>query len=220
MTLFLFGCTVINGNKPCEVQKMNIKHTLETAMGPAADIRLNDINVNPDSIRAVLINEVVPENPDDDFYGKTGKLYLSTVIPLFQKAGLNVNGINDILNMGIYITNAVKTPKAEYAVKKSEMEKSLPWLQKELALFKNVKVIMLMGDVSKKMFNQITKKHLKKNAVPSGATYKIRQTPFYTAGIRVMPSYILTGGNILIEKSKCTMIAEDLKTMSEIIRTD
>ena len=77
---------------------------------------------------------------------------------------------------------------------------------------------MLMGDVSKKMFNQITKKHLKKNAVPSGATYKIRQTPFYTAGIRVMPSYILTGGNILIEKSKVAMAAEDIATMAEIIQ--
>ncbi len=197
---------------------MNIKHTLEKALGPTADIRLNDADINPENIRAVLISEVVPENPDDDFYGKTGELYLSTTIPLFQKAGLDVNGISDILNMGVYITNAVKTPKTKYAIEKSEMDKSLPWLEKELSLFENVKVIMLMGDVAKKMFNQISKKYLKKNAVPSGATYKIRQTPFYAGSIRIMPSYILTGGNILIEKSKCTMIAEDLKTMYEIIR--
>ncbi|MBQ5771718.1 MAG: uracil-DNA glycosylase, partial [Clostridia bacterium] len=126
--------------------------------------------------------------------------------------------ISDLLNSGVYITNAVKTPKTEYAIEKGEMEKSLPWLEKELSLFPNVRVIMLMGDVAKKMFNQIAKKHTKKNAIPSGATYKIRQTPFYTGGIRVMPSYIITGGNILIEKSKCAMISEDLKTMSEIIR--
>lgn len=197
---------------------MNIKRMLEEALGASGDLRLNAIDVNPESIRAVLINEVVPENPDDDFYGKTGELYLSTTIPLFQRAGFEVSNINDILNSGIYITNAFKTPKTEYAIEKGEMEKSLPWLEKELSLFPNVKVIMLMGDVAKKMFNQIVKKHTKKNAVPSGATYKIRQTPFYVGSIRVMPSYIITGGNILIEKSKCAMIQEDLTAMSEIIK--
>lgn len=197
---------------------MNIKLSLEEALGAAGDLRLNDIDIDTGSIRAVLINEVVPENPDDDFYGKTGELYLSTTLPLFRKAGFEAESISDLLNSGVYITNAVKTPKTEYAIEKGEMEKSLPWLEKELSLFPNVRVIMLMGDVAKKMFNQIAKKHTKKNAIPSGATYKIRQTPFYTGGIRVMPSYIITGGNILIEKSKCAMISEDLKTMSEIIR--
>lgn len=197
---------------------MNIKNALEKALGPNDDLRLNDLDIHPESIRAILINEVVPENPDDDFYGKTGKMYLSTTLPLFKRAGFEANGINDILNSGVYITNAVKTPKSGYAIEKSEMEKSLAWLEKEISLFPNVRVIMLMGDVAKKMFNQITKKHTKKNAVPSGATYKIRQTPFFVGSIRVMPSYIITGGNILIEKSKCAMIEEDLKAMSEIIK--
>ncbi len=196
---------------------MNIKHTLEEALGPSGSIRLNDMDINPEGIRAVLINEVVPENPDDDFYGKTGELYLSTTLPLFKRAGFEVNSISEILDSGIYITNAVKTPKTGYAIAKSETEKSLPWLEAELSLFKNVKVIMLMGDVAKKMFNQIVKKHTKKNAVPSGATYKIRSMPFFVGEIRVMPSYIITGGNILIEKSKCAMIQEDLKAMAEII---
>ena len=33
-----------------------------------------------------------------------------------------------------------------------------------------------------------------------------------------MPSYIMTGGNILIEKSKVAMAAEDIAAMLEIIR--
>jgi hypothetical protein len=33
----------------------------------------------------------------------------------------------------------------------------------------------------------------------------------------VFPSYIMTGGNILIEKSKFAMAADDIKKMMEII---
>lgn len=197
---------------------MNIRQELESRLGPAGAIRLNDVDVDPLSIRAVLINEVVPADPAQDFYGASGEEYLSTTIPLFQKAGLPVAGIGDILAMGVYITNAVKTPKTAYAIEKPQLEESLPWLEQELALFSNVKVIMLMGDVAKKMVNIIVRKTTKKNVIPSGATYKLRATPFYHREIRVMPSYIMTGGNILIEKSKVRMAAEDIAQMAEIIR--
>lgn len=94
----------------------------------------------------------------------------------------------------------------------------LPYLEAELSLFPNVKVIMLMGDVAKKAFNMITKKATKKNVVPTVSTYKLRTTEIYYKGIRVMPSYIMTGGNILIEKSKVAMATEDIATMLEIIK--
>ena len=197
---------------------MNIRQTLESRLGPQAHIRLNDIDVDPARIRAILINEVVPEDPAQDFYGASGEMYLSTTLPLFQRAGLPVKTIGDLLEMGVYITNAVKTPKDGYTVEKATMEESLPWLEAELALFPDVKVILLMGDVAKKMFNQIARKTAKRNPIPSGATYKLRATPFFWGDIRVMPSYIITGGNILIEKSKAAMVAEDLREMAEIIK--
>ena len=75
-----------------------------------------------------------------------------------------------------------------------------------------------MGDVAKKAFNMITKKATKKNAIPSVSTYKLRSGEIYYEGIRVMPSYIMTGGNILIEKSKVTMATEDISIMLEIIK--
>lgn len=196
---------------------MNIKQALESQLGSQPCIRLNDINIDPAGIRAVMINEVVPEDPAQDFYGASGEMYLSTTIPLFRKAGLTVEGIGEILERGIYLTNAVKTPKTGYTIEKDSMEQSLPWLEKELALFPHVKVIMLMGDVAKKMFNQIARKTAKRNPIPAGATYKLRATPFYWGEIRVMPSYIMTGGNILIEKSKAAMVAEDIRTMAELI---
>lgn len=197
---------------------MNVRQALEARLGPAGSLQLNDIDLDPAAIRAIMINEVVPADPAQDFYGSSGQEYLSTTIPLFRKAGLMVESIQDILDMGVYITNAVKTPKTAYAIEKSSMEESLPWLEAELALFPEVKVIMLMGDVAKKMFNQIARKTTKRNVIPSGATYKLRATPFYFGEIRVMPSYIMTGGNILIEKSKVTMAAQDIAAMAEIIK--
>lgn len=197
---------------------MNIKAALETKLSSKSGICLNNIEIDPLTIKAVMINEVVPSDPSQDFYGAPDAGYLKTTLPLLQGAGAEVTSIQDVLQMGIYITNAVKTPKTASAIEKSSIENSLPYLEAELSLFPNVKVIMLMGDVAKKAFNMITKKASKKNAVPAVSTYKLRNSEIYYEGIRVMPSYIMTGGNILIEKSKVTMATEDIATMLEIIR--
>ena len=197
---------------------MNMKRELEMKLGKANGIYLNDIEIDPFTIKTVMINEVVPSDPLQDFYGASDADYMKTTIPLFQGAGTEVSSIQDILQMGIYITNAVKTPKTEYAIDKSSIENSLPYLEAELSLLPNLKVIMLMGDVAKKAFNMITKKSTKKNVIPAVSTYKLRNSEIYYKGIRVMPSYIMTGRNILIEKSKVTMATEDIATMLEIIK--
>lgn len=197
---------------------MNIQNELEAKVGRRSSIYLNNIEIDPLMIKAIMINEVVPSDASQDFYGVPDADYLKTTIPLFQGAGAKVNSMQDILQMGIYITNAVKTPKTEYAIEKSSIEDSLPYLEAELSLFPHVKVIMLMGDVAKKAFNMITKKATKKNVVSDVSTYKLRTTEIYYNGIRVMPSYIMTGGNILIEKSKVAMATEDIATMLEIIK--
>lgn len=196
---------------------MNVKEVLQQFVEGATDLRFNNVEVTPETIHAIMINEIVPSHPEEDFYGKSDAAYMTTTIPLFRKAGIEVDSVQDILNKGIYITNAVKTPKTEYAVPKESIEESLPYLERELALFPNVKVIMLMGDVAKKAFNMISKKVTKKNAVPSVSTYKLRNTEILYNGIRIIPSYIMTGQNILIEKSKFEMSSEDIATMYRLI---
>ena len=197
---------------------MNIKQQLRQLSERETDMHFNNVEVNPKIIQTIMINEVVPSSPEEDFYGKPDSAYMSTTIPMFRKAGIEIGSVQDILNNGIYITNAVKTPKSEYAVSKESIEDSLPYLEKELALFPNVKVIMLMGDVAKKAFNMICKKATKKNAVPSISTYKLRNTEIFYNGIRIMPSYIMTGQNILIEKSKFEMASKDIETMYRLIK--
>ncbi len=196
---------------------MNIKSQLQQLCGDTEFLRLNDINIEPEKIQAIMINEIVPIDSDNDFYGKPDSAYMSTTIPLFRKAGIEVNNIQDILNLGIYITNAVKTPKSEYAVSKDSIEESLPYLEKELELFPNLHVVMLMGDVAKKAFNLISKKATGRNAVPGISTYKLRNTEILYKGLRIIPSYIMTGQNILIEKSKFEMASEDIALMNRLI---
>lgn len=199
---------------------MNIEDVLKQFVGGETHLRFNNVEVTPETIRAIMINEVVPSHSEEDFYGKQDPAYMSTTIQLFRKAGIEVDSVQDILNKGIYITNAVKTPKTGYAVSKESIEESLPYLERELALFPNVKVIMLMGDVAKKAFNMISmisKKAIKKNAVPSVSTYKLRKTEILYNGIRILPSYIMTGQNILIEKSKFEMASEDISIMYRLI---
>ena len=196
---------------------MNVKAELLRFIENNTNLRLNDVNIKPEKIRAIMINEVVPVDSDDDFYGKPDSAYMSTTIPLFRKAGIEVSGIQDILSLDIYITNAVKTPKSEYAVSKESIEESLPYLEKELELFPNLQVVMLMGDVAKKAFNMISKKSTGKNAVPGISTYKLRNTEILYRGCRVLPSYIMTGQNLLIEKSKFQMASEDITLMYRLI---
>ncbi len=211
----IFILTNILGERKKE---MNIKEELLRKVSMTEDIQLNDIDTDIGKIKAVMINEVVPADPLQDYYGNANSDYIKTTIQLFEKSGLNINGINDILSMGIYITNAVKVPKNEYAVSRESIEKSLPYLENELALFPDIKVIMLMGDVAKKSFNMIAKKQTGKNVVPSFSTYRLRESELYYRNIRVMPSYIMTGGSIQIEKSKIQMISEDISVMADLIK--
>jgi len=161
---------------------MNVKSELTRLVGDGADVRLNDVDVRPDAVKAILINEVVPADPAQDFYGSPDAEYLKTALPLLREAGANVESIYDALDRGIYVTNAVKTPKDGYDVEKRALEDSLPYLEAELALFPNVKVVMLMGDVAKKAFNMIAKKAAGRNAVPAGSTYKLRAGEFFHEG--------------------------------------
>lgn len=183
---------------------------------------LPDVTIAPDTIKAVMINEVSPKNPADDFYGGGASGddipdYMVTTKMLFESAGIEIETVQDLLNLGIYVTNAVKTPKTQYAIETKTILEHAVVLEKELELFPNLKAIMLMGDVAKKSYNAIVKKKTKKNVIPSGSTYKLRKETFYDGDIRVFPSYIMTGGNILIEKSKTVMIVEDLAEMKKLL---
>lgn len=193
---------------------MNIKESFLYDEVFEAYAFLPDVCVDVDSIRVIMINEVVPFDPKNDFYGdaKTSS-YSASACALFAQADIHSECAHDLLEKGIYITNAVKTPKKNSMIPKRMIEQSLPILEKELALFPKVEIIMAMGDVAIKAVNMLTRKDNGKAVIPSGSTYRLRGQHFYAKDIRYMPSYIMTGKNLEIEKSKAGMIVEDIKEM-------
>jgi uracil-DNA glycosylase len=90
-------------------------------------------------------------------------------------------------------------------------------LEKELALFPNVKVLMLMGDVAIKALNYIARRAGEERVVPAGSTYKIRNQKCFFRGMRVFPSYLQAGPSFFIEKSKRRMIAEDIASALRLV---
>lgn len=202
---------------------MNIKEVLT---GVAAQngisletLQLPDCELDPKKIKVIMISEVPPKNPDDWFYSSAYEPdYMKSTLGLFAAGGVQVGNIGEIIDMGIYITTAAKSPKIGYTVDPAILRTQLPLLEAELGLFPSLEVIMLMGDVAKKAVNMIAKARTKKNIIPSQPTGRIRSNKFYWDGIRVLPSYIMTGKNLLIEPFKRDTIAEDIRKMMEIIK--
>ncbi len=177
-----------------------------------------DIDIDPNRIQMIMISEVPPQDSSEYFYTPNNPFYLQTTLQAFNDAGLSLTSIEDILNLGIYITTAVKCGKTDYSISSKTIDNCSKILEKELNLFPNVKVLMLNGDVAIKAMNNISKRQLKVRVIPSGSTYKIRKNEYVYKGIRVFPSYILTGKNFLIEKSKRKMIAEDIEEAFRLIK--
>ena len=116
---------------------------------------LPNVRLDPEKIKVMMINEVSPKNPADDFYGYGNEAdgnvpdYMVTTKSLFQKADIPIESADDLIRLGIYVTNAVKTPKTEYAIETQTILNHVPVLEKEFDLFPNLKAVMLMGDVAK-----------------------------------------------------------------------
>ncbi|HEX3073799.1 MAG TPA: uracil-DNA glycosylase family protein [Ignavibacteriales bacterium] len=201
---------------------MRITGKIKCADFPCKDIDksvhpLPGADIDPASVQVVMIAESAPASAKDYFYAKGAPAFMETTLQAFNDAGMNVKSMDDILNLGVYITAAVKCAKTDYAISRETIANCSILLEQELDLFPNVKVIMLMGDVAIKAMNMIAKRKTGKAAIPAGSTYKIRKQKFYYGSVRVFPSYLMTGKNYLIEKSKRAMIAEDIRTAAGII---
>jgi uracil-DNA glycosylase len=202
---------------------MKISEKIKCNSFPCADIDKKSYivppaEIDPATIKVLMITEAPPNNKADYFYAAGNPFYLQTTLQAFKDAGENVASMQDILDLGVYITTAVKCGKTQYAVSPATMKNCSPLLERELALFPNVKVFMLMGDVAIKMINDIWKQQTGKKVIPAGSTYKIRGQPYYFEDKRVLPSYTPAGKNFLIEKSKRRMVAEDIREALKLVR--
>jgi uracil-DNA glycosylase len=182
---------------------------------PCKDIDKNGYIIPPTDIdvtkiKMLMITEAPPPDKTDYFYAAGNPFYLQTVIQAFKDAGADVSTMQDILGLGVYITTAIKCPKTALTISLETMNNCSTLLEKEVAMFPNIKVFFLGGDAAIKMMNGIWKKQTGKKVIPAGSTYKIRGEAYYFKDIRVIPSYTPAGKNFLIEKSKRHMVAEDI----------
>ncbi len=194
---------------------MNIKDCICCERFPCTDVRhdlyqLPDLEVDPENISIVLISEAAPTEPADGYYGGPEALFAQTTLQAFQEAFAPVESFQDILDLGVYLTTAVKCGKTGYGIATETVLECSQILEQELALFPNVQSYLLMGDVAIKSVNAIARRNGEGRAVPAGATYKIRGGEFTFRGKRVFPSYLQAGPSFFIEKSKRHMIAEDI----------
>jgi uracil-DNA glycosylase len=195
---------------------MKISDKIKCVQFPCTDIDKNSYILPPaeidaEKIKILMITEAPPNDKTEYYYAEGNPFYLQTTLQAFKDAGANAASMQDILDMGVYITTAIKCSKAQYAVSPETMKNCSQLLEQEIAIFHNTKVFMLMGDVAIKMMNDIWKKKTGKRVIPAGSTYKIRGQAYYYEDKRVLPSYTPAGKNFLIEKSKRKMVAEDIK---------
>lgn len=185
---------------------------------PCSDINkdryvIPDVEIDPERIRAIMISEAPPQEAGDYFYAQNNPFYVQTTVQAFRDAGFSVSSMKDVIDLGVYVTTAIKCAKTAYAIAPETIDNcSLRILEKEIALFPEAKTILLMGDTAIKAMNYIAKRNLGKRIIPSDSTYKIRKNEYVYKQFRVFPLYLQTGKSYLIEKSKRKMIAEDIKS--------
>lgn len=214
---------------------MRISECVQCETFPCADVnhagyRVPAIELDPASIRLVLISEAAAPDAVDDYYAPGDPLFQQTTVLAFQDAAAllpaggdlsslaNVSGVDDLLAMGVYLTTAVKCSKTGYGIKAATIKECSTLLERELALFPNIQAYLLMGDVAIKALNYIAGRAGEGRVIPAGSTYKIRGQPYEFQGRRAFPSYLQAGPSFFIEKSKRRMIAEDLAEALALIR--
>ena len=178
---------------------------------------LPPIAVDPASIRILMVAEAPARDPADDFWAADDAFYMRTTRQAFEDAGVEVGSVREMLELGIFMTTAVKCAKTGSAIKTASLKSCARLLEDEIVFFPHLKAILCMGDVAIRAVNDIARRTTGARAIPSGSTYKIRGTEYRWGEVRVFPSYLQTGKSYLIEKSKRGMIAEDIRAALSLL---
>jgi uracil-DNA glycosylase len=202
---------------------MQINKMIGCRQFPCTDVKhdcfvVPGIDIDPDKVSLIMISEAAPAELTDYYYSDNNSLFERTTVQAFQDAGANIFSVNDILNLGVYLTTAVKCGKTGYGIATGTVKECSFLLEKELALFPKAKIFMLMGDIAIKAVNEIARRTGKNRVIPAGSTYKIRNAEYWFQNKRVFPSYLQAGPSFFIEKSKRKMIADDIGKALQLLK--
>jgi uracil-DNA glycosylase len=201
---------------------MQVNTSVQCIDFPCQDVNHNSyivpgVEIDPAAVSIILISEAAPPELSDYYYARGSSLFEQTTVLAFQDAGAHVTSIQDILDLGVYLTTAVKCGKTGYGIQTATVKECSLLLEKELALFPSVRAFLLMGDVAIKAVNEIARRAGEKRVIPAGSTYKIRDQAYYFRGARAFPSYLQAGPSFFIEKSKRKTIAEDIAAALSLV---
>ena len=75
------------------------------------------VDINPENVSIVMVSEASPPDPKDYYYAGGEVLFEQTSALAFNDAGADVASMKDILDLGVYLTTAVKCGKTGYGIK-------------------------------------------------------------------------------------------------------
>lgn len=127
-----------------------------------------DIDLDPAAIRILAVVEAPPVDPDDDFYAPGDPFYLQTTRAVFGDAGIEIETMQDIIDLGIYVTPATKCAKVGYTIKIAPIRACSYLLEQEMALFPNPAAILALGDTAIKAVNAIARRRTVTSAIRVG----------------------------------------------------
>ncbi|HUS69486.1 MAG TPA: hypothetical protein VM075_01755 [Anaerolineae bacterium] len=137
---------------------MRVSEVVRCKDFPCSDARhdcyqVPDIDNCPEDVPIVLISEAAPSDLADYYYAPGDPLSGQTTVQAFRDAGADVFSVQDILDLGAYMTTAVKCGKTTYGIKTGTMKQCSVLLEQELDLFPRVKAFLLMGDLAIRALN-------------------------------------------------------------------
>ncbi len=189
---------------------------------PCSDVR-HASNVRPslparrDQIRVMMISAAPPEDVSkttdyDD------PIVRAETIAAFRSAGFDVYTIEDIRRLGVYVTTAVKCPKAGYGLRPDTISNCSHYLEAELNMFPNVRSILLMGNTAIKAINAIALRRNGQPAIPTGSAYTVKGHEYRLGDISLFPSYPTSGNELSVELDRLDVVAVDIRNAIEVAR--
>ncbi len=173
-----------------------------------------DLPARRDQIRVMMISAAPPTDADrPDFKDPIKR---ADTVAAFRSAGFNVENIEDIRALGVYVTTAIKCPKIGFGVKEETVDACSKLLEGEIDLFSNLKSILLMGNTAIRVINAVAERRFGAPAIPSGSAYKVKGHEYAFGDISLFPSYPESGRNLSVEGNRQDVIAVDIRNAIEV----
>lgn len=188
---------------------------------PCTDVRhagniRPDLPARRDHIRVIMISAAPPANPEQDADQYQNPIARAETVDAFRAAGFGVSNLEDIRNLGVYVTTAVKCPKVGFGLKQDTIDTCSRMLEAEIDMFPNVKSILLMGNTAIRAINAIAVRKLGAPVIPTGSAYKVKGHEYAFGDISLFPSYPESGRNLSVEGNRQDVIAVDIRNAIEV----